>query len=146
VVTVPGGEVGPSSSRAAKRTKVEPSKARQELLKACEREGARATEEADAAALVASEGLWGSLFGAGGEEQATPQAKAMVAVNAMRLDAFHVEAARLEAEEEETQNKKLEGIPAKGTSKGFETRIVSFDSAVSTRNLALMGWPSQSRQ
>ena len=70
--------------------------------------------------MVASAGLWSGVFGGDGGEP-TPQAKAMVAVNAMRLEAFQREA---------------DASPG-----GFETRIVSFDSAVSTRNLAVMGWP-----
>ena len=104
--------------KPVKRAKLNPTKARMELLRACEKEGARATEDADKAAIRASGGLWDGLFG---PSQATPQAKAMVAVNTMRLRSFHEKAGQ-------------EGVV-------YSTRIVSFDSSVSTRNLAVVGLP-----
>jgi len=69
------------------------------------------------ATITASGGLWQHDVFA---EKASPQAKAMAAVNAMRLDAFHRQADML-------------------PNTRFQTRIVSFDASVSTRNLALMG-------
>jgi len=100
------------------KSKLNSEKARQELLRACEKEGSRATLDADAAAVIASGGLWDRCFENPGMNR-MPQAKAMVAVNSMRLVAFQKIAS-------------MRGI-------SYATKIRSFDNSVSTRNMAVIG-------
>lgn len=112
------GSAGRGSHGSQKRREPEltSSLARLFVLRACEREGARTTDAAEAAANAVSGGLWKSMFTC----EATPQMKAMATVNALRLDAFHRRAERL-------------------SDVFYDTMIACFDPRVSSRNLALVG-------
>mmetsp|Transcript_7162 Transcript_7162/g.11331 ORF Transcript_7162/g.11331 Transcript_7162/m.11331 type:complete len:565 (+) Transcript_7162:126-1820(+) len=112
-------ELARQSKNLQKVTHIEKYKeTRKNLLRACEREGARATDDARNGGFLASEGRWEEILPVG----ASPQTSAMAAVNIMRLDAF----SRL--------------ADTKG--RQYETKILSFDATLSTRNLVVVGTPT----
>lgn len=109
------------NTRNTSTVKIGLKETRKYLLQACEREGARAGEDAVAAGMQASEGLLGKILPRANSLSSSPQMAAMATVNMMRLDAF----SRL----------------AKTREMHYETKIVSFDASVSTRNLVVIGTP-----
>lgn len=111
-------ELARQCNKSKKVTHIDKSKeTRKNLLRACEREGARASDDATNGGRLASEGRWEEIL----PIDCTPQTSAMAAVNVMRLNAF----SRLANE--------------KG--RQYETSILSFDASLSSRNMVLVGTP-----